>query len=131
MLLPARWQRREGKHAVVDFQHLAGRHDIDGVRLHGHRTGHLLHAQRRRTLEQLGQHAFMLRGQVQHDHERHAGGSRHGREEVAQCLDGASRSTQSDHRQCGVAGFGGAAVCRTGLGLLGGVRGDLVHLLSL
>ena len=88
-----------GEVAVDRLQRLAGRDDVDVVRLHAHRSRDLLDRHLRRALQDLRQHAFVLGRQVHHHHEDHAGIDRRGAEEALQRGNAARGAAEADRGQ--------------------------------
>ena len=72
---------------------------VNRVRQHFHLLRHLRDRHLGAALQQLRQRAFVVGGQMQNDHERHAAVVRRIRKELAQRLNCARRTAQADNRQ--------------------------------
>ncbi|RIH78425.1 hypothetical protein Mterra_03670 [Calidithermus terrae] len=92
--------------AVFDRQVLGGRDDVDVLGLDGDRPGDLGDRHRRADLEDLGEVALVPLREVQHDHEGHAVGRGHGREELLQRVDPPGRGADADDDEAVVLGRG-------------------------
>jgi hypothetical protein len=88
--------------AILDLEIAAGRQYIDVIALDRHTVLHLSDRHTRNACEYLAQHAFVMRRQVKHEHERHARVRRHGRQQLLGGVEPACRSANANYpkRQC-------------------------------
>ncbi len=110
---------------AVGHRHLpGGRNDVDVVGLETLAVPHGLDRQGGHVLQQRGQRALVLRGEVEDDHVGRARLERQGREKRLERLDAPGGSAQRDHGQLLVAVGGHDVVHRVAVGFLDVIRPD-------